>query len=64
MRSKIYIPQATANGYIECPLYGVFDWNYPESKSRRGRVQDNGLVTPSITCNGNVLYALVPYEKD
>ena len=44
MRSRITIriPQATAKGYIECPLWGVFDWSYPESNLRRGRVQEGG----------------------
>ena len=33
------IPQATKKGYIECPVGGCFDWSYPTSKLRRGRVQ-------------------------
>lgn len=36
------IPQATRKGYIECPVWGCFDWNYPKSKLRRGRVQGGG----------------------
>lgn len=36
------VPQATAKGYIECPLRAVFDWGYPTSKLRRGRVQGGG----------------------
>lgn len=39
----LHIPQATKIGYIECPVWGVFDWNYPTSKLRRGRVQDGGV---------------------
>lgn len=33
------VPQATAKGYIECPLRAVFDWGYSKSTLRRGRVQ-------------------------
>lgn len=40
---KIHVPQATKKGYIECPVNGVFDWAYPSSKLRRGRVQGGGV---------------------
>ena len=36
---KLRIPQATGKGYIEVKPYGAFDWSYPSSKTRRGRVQ-------------------------
>lgn len=36
---KLRIPQATRKGYIEVEPYGAFDWTYPESLTRRGRVQ-------------------------
>ena len=39
---KLKIPQATKKGYIEVEEGGVFDAAYPESKTRRGRVQDGG----------------------
>ena len=66
MRGKFYIciPQATEKGYIECPLWGVFDWSYTSSVYRRGRVQDGGRVSPTVTCSGDILYAFVSYEKD
>lgn len=44
----IKVPQATKKGYIECPFGGVFDMSFPNSKNRRGRVQDNGSVCPTI----------------
>lgn len=47
--NKIAIPQATKKGYIECKLGGVADPSYPESKTRRGRVQENGQICPTIT---------------
>lgn len=39
-------------GYIEIPPGGVFDASYPESLTRRGRVQDNGKVSPTLTAGG------------
>lgn len=47
--NKITIRQATKKGYIECELGGVADLSYPESKTRRGRVQENGQICPTIT---------------
>ena len=48
------IPQATKQGYIEVGQGGVFDAAYPESTTRRGRVQEGGKVTPTI-CTSNEL---------
>ena len=45
----IKIPQATKQGYIECEVGGVEDLSYPNSKTRRGRVQENGTISPTIT---------------
>ena len=47
--TKIAIKQATKQGYIECEVGGVADLSYPDSKTRRGRVQNNGNVSPTIT---------------
>lgn len=49
----IKIRQATAQGYIECPVGGGFDAVYPNSRLRRGRVQDNGDVIGAITAQGD-----------
>ena len=46
---KILIPQATKKGYIEMELPGVCDLSYPNSKTRRGRVQEGGKVSPTLT---------------
>lgn len=43
-----HIKQATKKGYIEIKN-GIFDWNYPTSKTRRGRVQGNGMICPTLT---------------
>lgn len=47
--NKVAIKQATKQGYIECEVGGVADLSYPDSKTRRGRVQDNGNTSPTIT---------------
>lgn len=48
-RQLIAIPQATKQGYIECEVGGVADLSYPNSKTRKGRVQDSGNICPTIT---------------
>ena len=50
MEKVIYIRQATKQGYIACKNGGVFDCSYPTSKLRRGRVQEGGNVSPTLTC--------------
>ena len=45
----VRIKQATKDGYIDCNLGGVADLSYPSSNTRRGRVQENGNVSPTIT---------------
>lgn len=45
----VVIPQATKKGYIECEIGGVANLSYPNSKTRRGKVQDNGQTCPTIT---------------
>ena len=46
---KVKIKQATKQGYIECEVGGVADFSYPDSETRRGRVQDNGNTCPTLT---------------
>ena len=45
----VKIKQATKQGYIECELGGVADLSYPNSNTRRGRVQDDGNTCPTLT---------------
>ena len=45
----IAIPANTADGQIMMEVVGVCDLSYPSSKTRRGRVQDGGKVTPTLT---------------
>lgn len=49
LKQTVPIPQATKKGYIECDVPGVADLSYPTSKTRRGRVQDNGSTCPTLT---------------
>ena len=45
----VKIKQATSQGYIECEVGGVADFSYPDSETRRWRVQDNGNTCPNLT---------------
>ena len=58
------IKQAIKQGYIECKVGGCFDSSYSTSKSRRGRVQEGGDVTPTITAQGgeNINYVETRYR--
>ncbi len=46
---KVKIKQATKQDHIECEVGGVADFSYPNSETRRGRVQDNGNTCPTLT---------------
>lgn len=61
---KIRIKQATKKGYIEC-LVGVVavDLSYPNSKTRRGRVQEGGLICPTITAQNTGICVIELQEK-
>ena len=49
VEGEVRIKQATKKGYIECELPGCADLSYPSSTTRRGRVQDGGQTSPTIT---------------
>lgn len=44
----VRVKQATKEGYIECKVGGVADLSFPDSDTRRGRVQDMGEVSPTL----------------
>lgn len=46
---NVKIRQATKDGSIECEIGGCFDTSYPNSKTRRDRVQDKGNTCPTLT---------------
>lgn len=45
----VKIKQNNKKGYAECELGGVADLSYPDSTTRRGRVQEGGNVSPALT---------------
>ena len=49
----VEIKQATKDGSIKCNVGGCYDASFPESKTRRGRVQDHGNVTPTLTASSS-----------
>lgn len=49
----VEIKQATKEGSIKCKVGGCFDANYPDSNTRRGRVQEGGDVTPTLTAGSS-----------
>lgn len=64
LEETIKIKQATKEGEIECKVGGCYDASYPDSKTRRGRVQEGGDVTPTITAQGgeNINYVETVYR--
>lgn len=42
---------------------GIADLSYPNSKTRRGRVQDDGLTCPTITAESNGLHRLESTDR-
>lgn len=49
--NRIRIRQCVKQGYIEMDSGGLADLSYPASKLRRGRVQEEGYICPTITCS-------------
>ena len=60
---KILIPQATKKGYIEMDLPGICDLSYPNSKTRRGRVQEGGKVSLTLTAASQDICYIEPAYK-
>ena len=52
LAEPLRIPQETKKGYIEVPPGSLFDMSYPESSTRRGRVQEGGTVSPTLMASG------------
>lgn len=60
---KIKIRQATKDGFVECEIGGVCDLNYVSSDTRRGRVQDDGQVCPTLATE-NIPYLIELGDPD
>lgn len=56
----VKVKQATKEGFIPCDIGGVADLNYPNSTTRRGRVQGNGQISPTLTTE-NIPSVLEPW---
>ena len=54
----IKIRQATKQGWIEMVDGGVADLGFPNSKTRRGRVCDKGLICPTIIAESMEIYRI------
>lgn len=62
---KVKIKQATKQGYIECCVPGIVDLSFPNSKTRRGRVQSGGgEICPTITATNSMLCVIEPLKND
>lgn len=48
-QNYVVVPANTKSGEQLCEVGGVIDISYPSS-SRRGRVQENGTIAPTLTC--------------
>lgn len=52
LAGPLRIPQATKKGYIEVPPGSLFDMSYPKSTTRRGCVQEGGMVSLTLMASG------------
>ena len=60
----IRIRNATKKGYIEIRNGGVLDLSFPESKTRRGRVIEEGRICPTLDTGCEVGVVIVEGETD
>ena len=60
---KILVRQATKSGYVEIHDGGVLSVAYPSSKTRRGRVIDNGNTSPTLDTGSNLGVVVLDGEK-
>lgn len=54
----VLVRQDTVKGYEECVEDGIANIAYPNAVGKRGRVQRNGTICPTITTQGNSLCRL------
>lgn len=61
---SVEIKQATKEGSIKCKVGGCYDASYPDSTTPRGRVQEGGDVTPTLTASNseNIHYVETQYR--
>ena len=54
----IKIKQATKEGSTFLRVGGVADFSFPKSKTRRGRVQGDGKISPTLMANSQDIWRL------
>lgn len=64
MLEAVMIKQATKAGFIKWQVGGVADLSFPTSKTRRGRVQAGGTVSPTTMSSNQELYKLERKEME
>lgn len=64
MLEAVMVKQATKAGFIKWQVGGVADLSFPTSKTRRGRVQTGGTVSPTIMSSNQELYKLERKEME
>lgn len=64
MLEAVMIKQATKAGFIKWQVGGVADLSFPTSKTRRGRVQAGGTISPTIMSSNQELYKLERKEME
>lgn len=64
MLEAVMIKQATKVGSIKWQVGGVADLSFPTSKTRRGRVQEGGIVSKTIMSSNQELYKLERNEME
>lgn len=64
MLEAVMVKQATKAGFIKWQVGGVADLSFPTSKTRRGRVQAGGTVSPTIMSSNQELYKLERKEME
>ena len=61
--NMVLVKQATKQGYAECKVGGVADLSFPDSATRRGRVQDGGEICPTIMSQNQELCRIEPMYR-
>ncbi len=59
----IAVKQATKQGFILCEGGGLADLSFPTSKLRRGRVQGNGWICPTLMAGTPNIYRIEKVKK-
>jgi hypothetical protein len=53
--TRLKIKANTELGYYELERGGILDISFYSSKTRRGRIEQNGLICPTITTSSDLI---------